>query len=196
MPAPPLEPITLTGTHVVLAPLEADDVDALYAAVGAPVLWALGSTPMRDRHDMAAYVERQLSSEHDLSWKTLDARTGEIIGCTNLHQWSAHDRSGEIGTTRIAVHRQGTGANTEAKYLQLRYAFETLSAHRIGFRTDTRNERSQAALRKIGATFEGVHRRHMVLHDGYVRDSAWFSITDEEWPGVKQRLESLLASGA
>jgi RimJ/RimL family protein N-acetyltransferase len=101
--------------------------------------------------------------------------------------------AGEIGTTRVALDRQGTGVNTEAKYLQLVHCFEALGAHRISFRVDTRNGRSKAAVEKIGGVYEGIARRHMVLHDGYVRDSAWYSITDVDWPDVKARLESLLA---
>lgn len=189
-----LEPVTLTGELVILAPLTFGDIDAVYDAVGDAYLWRLSSSAMHDRGDMAVHVERELTATDNLAWKTVDAQTGVVIGCTNLHRWRPRHRVGEIGTTRVALDRQGTGVNTEAKYLQLRYCFETLDAHRIEFCIDTRNERSQAAVRKIGATFEGIHRRHQVLHDGYVRDTAWYAITDEDWPAVKPRLEELIAA--
>jgi RimJ/RimL family protein N-acetyltransferase len=101
----------------------------------------------------------------------------------------------EIGWTWITPAFQRTAVNTEAKLLQLTYAFETLGAGRVALKTDGRNERSQAAIARLGAVREGTLRRHMRLPDGYVRDTVYFSILADEWPGVKARLEERVRRG-
>ena len=98
----------------------------------------------------------------------------------------------EIGWTWIGTAYQRTGRNREAKLLQLSHAFETLDANRVEFKTHARNVQSRSALRGIGATFEGVHRNHSIMPDGSLRDSAWFSVTKEDWPRVKAHLVGLL----
>ena len=95
----------------------------------------------------------------------------------------------EIGWTWIGSAYQRTGANREAKLLQLTHAFETLGANRVEFKTHVRNERSRAALEGIGATFEGIFRQHTIMPDGSLRDSAWFSVISPEWPAVKAALQ-------
>jgi RimJ/RimL family protein N-acetyltransferase len=101
----------------------------------------------------------------------------------------------EIGGSWLMPSAQGTLANTEAKYLQLVQLFDILGAVRVQFKTDLRNSQSQRALEKLGAIREGVLRRHMVVRDGFVRDSVYYGITDAHWPGVKRRLQERLAAG-
>ena len=117
---------------------------------------------------------------------------GDFVGIVVISIVPEHRRL-EIGWTWIATALQRTGANREAKLLQLRHAFETLGANRVEFKTHARNEPSRTALAGIGARFEGVFRNHMIMPDGSLRDSAYFSVTAEEWPAVKARLEAGLA---
>ena len=99
----------------------------------------------------------------------------------------------EIGATWIEPGQQRTGANTEAKYLMLRYAFEGLGCVRVEFKTDSLNGKSRAALLRIGARYEGTFRNHVITRDGRVRHSVYFSITDEEWPDVRSRLQGFMS---
>jgi RimJ/RimL family protein N-acetyltransferase len=101
----------------------------------------------------------------------------------------------EIGWTWVGRAFQRTGANREAKLLQLSHAFEDLGANRVEFKTDARNEISRAALLGMGATFEGIFRNHMIMPNGPLRDSAWYSVVAEEWPAVKARLVASLERG-
>jgi RimJ/RimL family protein N-acetyltransferase len=107
---------------------------------------------------------------------------------------SRYDRGLEIGSTWLGKPWQRTGINTEAKYLLLRHAFEDLGAVRVQLKTDGRNTQSQRAIERLGAVREGVLRKYQRVWDGFVRDSVMFSITDDEWPAVKGRLEGLLAA--
>jgi RimJ/RimL family protein N-acetyltransferase len=103
----------------------------------------------------------------------------------------AHRRL-EIGSTWVAAPWQRTAINTEAKYLMLGHAFETLGCLRVELKTDALNKRSQAAIERLGAKHEGVFRRHMITESGRVRDTVWYAITDEDWPQVKANLERML----
>jgi RimJ/RimL family protein N-acetyltransferase len=105
---------------------------------------------------------------------------------------SARDGRLEIGSTWLAPRHQRTVANTEAKYLMLRHAFETLGATRVELKTHALNVKSRTAIERLGTQFEGIHRKHMLQPDGSRRDTAWYSILDDEWPAVKTRLESML----
>jgi N-acetyltransferase len=117
---------------------------------------------------------------------------GELVGHTSFLNFRPADRSVEIGNTWLVPAAWGTGANVGAKYLLLRHAFEDESLLRVEFKTDARNERSRAALASLGAAFEGVHRKHMVVRGGERRDSAWYAVTDDDWPLVKRHLEERL----
>lgn len=124
---------------------------------------------------------------------TVDRATGRAIGSSRFLSIVPEHRRLEIGWTWVASAFQRTGANREAKLLQLTHAFETLRANRVEFKTHSRNERSRAALAGIGATFEGIFRSHMIMPDGSLRDSAYFSVIAEEWPAVKAGLQASLA---
>lgn len=125
---------------------------------------------------------------------TVDPASGRPIGSTSFLNIDPANRRLEIGGTWLTPASQRSAANTEAKYLQLRHCFETLGCLRVEFKTDLRNTRSRAALARIGAVEEGTFRRHVVLPDGYLRDSVYFSILDREWPAVRDRLQALLAA--
>ena len=130
-----------------------------------------------------------------VAWATVDRATGRAVGSTRFGDISPEDGRVEIGWTWIAPSHQRTAVNTEAKLLQLRYAFEELGATRVALKTDARNLRSQAAIERLGAVREGVLRRHMRVADGFIRDTVYYSILAEEWPGVRARLTERLARG-
>ncbi len=118
---------------------------------------------------------------------------GRLVGHTSFMSHRPADRSVEIGNTWLHPDAWGTGANTEAKYLLLRHAFEDEGYLRVEFKTDAANERSRPALEKVGATFEGVHRKHMLVRGGERRDSAWYAVIDDDWPEIKAALEQRLS---
>ena len=144
---------------------------------------------------MAAYVEtalREQASGISLPFAQVERASGRVIGSTrygNIER--AHHRL-EIGWTWVARAWQRTAVNTEAKYLLLRHAFETLGCMRVELKTDSLNERSRAAIQRIGAREEGIFRNHMITASGRIRHTVYFSIVDSEWPQVKSRLESRL----
>jgi len=117
----------------------------------------------------------------------------ELVGHTSFLNYRPADRSVEIGNTWLNPSAWGTSANTAAKYLLMRHAFESEGLLRVEFKTDAANERSRPALEKIGATFEGVHRKHMLVRGDERRDSAWYAVIDDDWLAVKAKLEGVLA---
>jgi RimJ/RimL family protein N-acetyltransferase len=130
-----------------------------------------------------------------VAWATVERATRQAVGSTRFGDIAPEHGRVEIGWTWIAPSRQRTAVNTEAKLLQLTYAFETLGAGRVALKTDARNSRSQRAIERLGAVREGVLRRHIRLPDGYMRDTVYYSILGDEWPAVKARLEERLARG-
>ena len=122
------------------------------------------------------------------------SESGRAVGSTRFLALRPEHRSLEIGWTWLAPSAWGTGANTEAKLLQLEHAFEALGCRRVEFKTDALNERARAALAGLPARFEGIHRKHMLVRDGESRDSAWYSIVDDEWPSVGGGLSDRLGT--
>ncbi len=120
-------------------------------------------------------------------------RDGEVVGSTRFLALRPAHGSVEIGWTWLDPSAWGTGVNVEAKYLQMRHAFDVWGCRRVEWKTDAQNERSCRALEALGATFEGVHRKHMLVRGGENRDSAWYSVTDDEWPTVRAHLDARLA---
>jgi N-acetyltransferase len=118
--------------------------------------------------------------------------SGRIAGATRYLNIMPHDRGLEIGGTWYGVDSQRTAVNTECKYLLLTHAFESLGCIRVQLKTDSRNERSQKAIERIGAKKEGILRNHMILPDGVIRHSVYYSILESEWGDVKKRLEGML----
>ncbi len=135
----------------------------------------------------------ETAAERDCSFVIFDKATGQIAGSSSyLAIVPAHKRL-EIGSTWYAKPFQGGHTNPAAKRLLLGYALDTLQWNRVEFKIDARNARSWAAMKKLGAVEEGIHRAHMILPDGHIRDSVWFSVTQADWPKVKAGLDSRLA---
>lgn len=191
-----LSPVTLQGAAVRLEPLTLVHVGPL-AEVGLdPSLWALAQHVIRTRAEMQAYVEEALAEQQGgtaLPFATVEQASGQVVGSTRFANASHEHRRVEIGWTWIAPAWQRSAVNTEAKFLMLRHAFERMEARRVEFKTSTLNERSRRAMRRLGATEEGVLRQHMIRPDGTSRDSVYFSVLDDEWPAVKSRLVGMMA---
>jgi N-acetyltransferase len=191
-----LTPVTLEGTRVRLEPLAQSHQPAL-AEIGLDEdIWRwVTSAPVRTPEDMTAYIALALA-ERDagraLPFATVDRATGRAIGSTRYAAIEPLHRRLEIGWTWLGRAWQRTAANTEAKYLMLRHAFETLGCVRVELKTDALNERSRAAIRRIGAREEGILRQHMITTSGRLRDTVYFSVLDSEWAQVKSELERRL----
>jgi len=188
-------PVTLEGRHVRLEPLsQAHQADL--AAVGlAEDLWRWIPTPVRTPEDMSAYIAIALEEQARgvaLPFALIEKADGKVIGSTRYANIDRTHHRVEIGWTWVAPAWQRTAVNTEAKYLLLRYAFETLGCIRVELKTDSLNERSRAAILRIGAREEGTFRNHMITGSGRIRHSVYFSILDSEWPAVKSRLQTKL----
>jgi N-acetyltransferase len=197
--APWVTPVTLAGSRVRLEPLGLAHLPGLVTAGADPATWTWMHAPLADEPSMRAWVEDALRARDagaEVPFATVDAATGQILGSTRFMAIAPAHRRLEIGWTWLAPAAHGTGANGEAKYLLLEHAFGALGAMRVEFKTDALNVRSRAALAGIGATFEGVFRRHQLTASGRVRDSAWYAITDEDWPAVRERLLARLAAHA
>ncbi|MCU0485210.1 MAG: GNAT family N-acetyltransferase [Anaerolineales bacterium] len=192
-----IKPITLVGRTVRLVPLSEAHVPGL-ARVGLDdSIWRLMRYgEMRTEADIHRFVTRLLQKQAagtDLPFAVVLIASGEPIGCTRYMDIDQDDRSVEIGGTWYGTAYQGSGVNTECKYLLLSYAFENLGCIRVHFKTDLRNVRSQRAIEKLGAVREGLVRNHVILPDGYIRSSVIYSILAEEWPAVKANLEQQIA---
>ena len=194
-----MTPVTLEGAHVRLEPLTRAHLDAL-AEVGLdPDLWIWTASTVRTRDDLAAYVETALAGQADgtaLPFATVDRASGRVVGSTRFGNYVAAHRRVEIGWTWIARPWQRTAVNTEAKLLMMAHAFDTLGLTRVEWKTDALNARSRAAILRLGAIEEGTLRSHMVVRDGRLRDTVYFSVTADEWPAVRDRLTARLAQGA
>lgn len=190
-PTPWVRPVILTGGRVRLEPLALHHLDDLVAVGLDPAIWALTIARPADRAGIEAWLRSALASATagvDVPFATIDLPTGRAIGSTRFMSIVPDHRRLEIGWTWVGTAFQRTGANREAKLLQLSHAFEGLGANRVEFKTDARNEKSRAALLGIGTTFEGIFRSHMIMPTGPLRDSAYYSVIAGEWPAVKAAL--------
>jgi N-acetyltransferase len=190
--------VTLDGETVRLVPLSVDHVASLVEAGHAPEIWThLLAGDVREPERMHAFIdellERQVAGT-DLPFTVLDARTGTPIGMTRYLHIQRPDRVVEVGGTWYERSRWRTAVNTESKLLMLKHAFEDEGCHRVELRTDLRNERSQRAIERLGATREGILREHLVRPDGSFRSSVCFGILVNEWPAIRLRLEAALAA--
>jgi N-acetyltransferase len=192
----PVQPVTLEGAHVRLEPLTLSHLDALCAVGLDEELWRWTTAQVRSRDEMRQYIEAALEAQRQgsaLPFATVERASGRVVGSTRYGNIELRDRRLEIGWTWIGRPWQRTAVNTEAKYLMLRHAFETLGCIRVELKTDALNERSRRAILRIGAREEGVLRKHMITASGRVRDTVYFSVIDSEWPQVKAALEEKLA---
>lgn len=189
----------LEGRIVVLEPLEAGHEEGLFAAAQHPEIWTWLAPVGESREFFSAWFVASLAESEagrEGVFATVDRASGEPIGSTRyLNVREAH-RGVEIGWTWLAPPMWRTGANVEAKLLMLEHAFQTLGCMRVEFKTDARNERSRAALAALPARYEGSLRKHMLMPGIGVRDSAYYSIIDEEWPEVRANLERRLAAAS
>ncbi|MEV0729092.1 bifunctional pyridoxamine 5'-phosphate oxidase family protein/GNAT family N-acetyltransferase [Polymorphospora sp. NPDC050346] len=194
--SPWLTPAVLRGAHVVLEPLDHSHVDGLLAAGADPEVWRhLGNRQPTDRAGMAAIVTDALRAHERgdrVPWVQRCARTGEIAGTTSYYEVDEVNRSVAIGHTWLGRDHWRTGVNTEAKLLLLGRAFDVLGTRRVVWHTDLRNERSQAAIGRLGARREGVLRNHRRRPDGTWRDTVQFAMIDDEWPNAQVRLRESL----
>jgi RimJ/RimL family protein N-acetyltransferase len=192
-----VEPATLVGDHVVIQPLEPSHAEGLFEIGSDPSIWRwLPESHFTCPEDACSYIKRALdlkATGEEFPFVVIDRASGKIAGTTRYLEISEKNQGIEVGWTWYGSEFQRTAVNTETKFLLLGYAFEALGAIRVQLKTDSRNLRSQTAIQRIGASFEGTLRNHRILpKDGYLRDTVYFSIIDTEWPHVKSKLCELL----
>jgi RimJ/RimL family protein N-acetyltransferase len=189
--------LTLEGTNVRLEPLASRHLEDLEAAADEdPRTFAYMPTdpPTTGWSRWLEEALRQVRAGVCVAWATVAISNNRAVGSTRFVDIAPeHDRL-EIGWTWLGLSSRRTPVNTEAKFLQLRYAFDELGARRVALKTDAQNEESQRAIARLGAVREGVLRHHMRRHDGYLRDTVYFSILSEEWPTVRDQLIGKLRS--
>jgi uncharacterized protein len=192
-------PVPLHGQHVRLEPLSPAHVDGLFEALADDEVWRfLPSARPRDTAEMAEHVTAALREQwlgERMAWAQVEPATGTVIGMTSYHDIDPERRALGIGHTLIGRRWWRTGVNTEAKLLLLEHAFDVLGAERVFWYTDIRNDRSQRAIARLGASRDGVIRRHRLRPDGTWRDTVLFAMTVDEWPAAAKRLRERLAAG-
>ena len=197
--------VVLAGEIVRLEPLARRHEAGLFEAARDERIWRWmpfpdgegGYYPAASRDSFRRWLDDALARSEagtEGAFATLDARTGEPIGSTRYLALRPEHRGLEIGWTWLAPARWRTGANVEAKLLMLGHAFGPLGCMRVELKTDRRNETSRNAMAALPARFEGVFRKHMLRPDGGVRDSAYYSIVDDEWPEVRENLRRRLGA--
>lgn len=191
-----IQPITLIGGHVRLEPMTEAHVPGLTEiGVGRDFWHFMVYGDMKaeaDMHNWVLDILGRAKKGTDLPFAAIHLATGRVAGATRYLNIMPNDRGLEIGGTWYGLDFQRTAVNTECKYLLMRHAFETLGCIRVQLKTDSRNQRSQQAIERIGAKKEGVLRNHMILPDGHIRHSVFYSVLDSEWPEVKTRLEEMM----
>ena len=195
-PTPLQEIPILEGPRVRLEPLTHAHLPALEKVAYDERIWRYMLTRVTNRVELEVWLEAALTARATghLPWVTILKPENRVVGSTRFLDLDLRHRTVEIGHTWLSPAVQGAGVNPEAKLLQLTYAFETLRLRRVAFKTHHENLQSQAAIKKLGAQYEGTFRNHNITPDGTIRHSMWFSITREEWPQVRSRLEERLAN--
>jgi RimJ/RimL family protein N-acetyltransferase len=190
-------PIHLSGEYVRLEPLaEVHIAGLVQVGLDAEIWEHMPYGDIRTAAQLEAWVLGVLALAEqgsDIPFVVVHKASGRVAGATRYMDVRTAHRGLEIGGTWYGADYRRTAVNTECKYLLLRQAFEVMNCIRVQFKTDSRNERSQRAIERIGAVREGVLRNHMILPDGTVRHSVYYSIVDSEWPAVKGHLETMLA---
>lgn len=193
-----IEAVDLQGRHVRLEPLCERHCAQLAEASQADELWRWMPMKLQSEEAVRGWVaigDGWLAAGSGLLFATIDSESNRVTGSTGFLNASPGDRRVEIGATWVEPSFQRTATNTEAKLLMMQHAFETWGCGRVEFKTDAQNQKSRAALERIGAREEGVLRAHMVMPDGRVRDSVYFSVLASEWPAVRAALEQRLGEG-
>jgi RimJ/RimL family protein N-acetyltransferase len=188
----------LEGRLVVLEPVEPRHEEPLWEAAQDPEIWRLTSLDVGAGRDAFDEWWRQLreafGAGHEVPFATVDRASGRVVGSTRFLTLRPEDAGVEIGHTWLRSELWQTGANVEAKLLMLEHAFDRCGCMRVEFKTDERNERSRRAMEALPAQFEGIFRKHVFVRGGEVRNSAYYSIVDDEWPAVRANLERRLAA--
>jgi RimJ/RimL family protein N-acetyltransferase len=190
-----MEPV-ISGRDIVLEPLQPAHESALLDAAADGALWNLTFTVVPDAHTMARYIEHAIAGRVAgtvMPFAIVRRADNRVVGSTRFWKIDRSNRKLEIGHTWLSASVQRTGANTEAKYLLLRHAFDVMNCVRVQFTTDELNEKSRAAILRIGAKQEGIVRHERIMPDGRKRNSVRFSIIDAEWPEVRAALEQKMA---
>lgn len=187
--------ITLTGTTVELQPLQRDHAAALLEAAADGQLWNLNVTNVPGPDTIAPYIDTALAGRDSgsvMPFTIVRRDTGQVVGSTRFWKVDRVNRKLEIGHTWLAQSTQKTAINTEAKLLLLTHAFEVMDCVRVQFTTDELNQKSRAAILRLGAVQEGIVRHERIMPDGRKRNSVRFSIIDSEWAQVKAALQAKL----
>ena len=187
--------ITLTGTTVELLPLQREHKAALLDAAADGELWNLKVTNVPGPGTVDKYIDTALAGRDAgsvIPFTLVRREDGQVVGSTRFWKVDRVNRKLEIGHTWLALSTQKSAINTEAKLLLLTYAFEVLDCVRVQFTTDELNEKSRAAILRLGAVQEGIVRHERIMPDGRKRNSVRFSIIDSEWPQVKANLQAKL----
>ncbi len=190
-----VKPVTLQGGIVRLEPLSLDHLDDLARVAFEGDLWRWTMVQPSNTDELRAWLEAALAGAAagtEMPFATVDRSSGRAVGSSRFMSIVPEHKRLEVGWTWIALAHQRSGANREAKLLQMTHAFETLGANRLEFKTDSLNEKANPGLLGIGATFEGTFRNHMVMPGGRLRHSNYYSVVREEWPAVKAQLQAKL----
>jgi RimJ/RimL family protein N-acetyltransferase len=188
-----IEKITLEGLRVRLEPLEQRHLQGLQKAIEDGKLWEIPVTFVPHPDKLEGFLdaaESAFQAGTELAFATVDAPSGKVLGSTRFRCIETGHRRVEIGFTFLAASSQRTHVNTEAKYLMLCHAFEKWGCNRVELLTDQRNTKSRLAIQRIGAQEEGVLRSHMVMRDGYIRNSVMYSFISAQWPEAKEALHA------
>jgi RimJ/RimL family protein N-acetyltransferase len=186
-----VKPVTLEGGLVRLEPLSLAHLDDLATVAFEGDLWRWTMMQPTNTDELRAWIEAAMASAAtgtEMPFATIDRASGRAVGSSRFMSIVPEHRRLEIGWTWVGLAHQRTGANREAKLLQMTHAFETLGANRVEFKTDSLNEKANPGLLGIGATFEGTFRNHMVMPGGRLRHSNYYSVTREDWPAAKAAL--------
>ena len=186
-----IEPVTLTGSKIILEPLSLEHLDGLSSAVKDGELWKLWFTSIPTPEKTEEYIKTALEMRENagaMPFIVHDRESNKIIGCTRYFNVDEVNQRLEIGYTWYSESYQRTAVNTECKYLLLSHAFEKLDAIAVEFRTHWHNHKSRAAIARLGAKQDGVLRNHQRTADGSYRDTVVFSIINLEWPAARQSL--------
>ncbi|TET97472.1 MAG: N-acetyltransferase [Anaerolineales bacterium] len=191
-----IQPVILTGSIVRLEPLSEVHVPDLAVVGQDKTIWQFlpyGNINTEAKmYELVKMLLARAAQGTDLPFAVVLLESNQPIGCSRYLDIREDHRALEIGGTWYGRAYQRSGVNTECKYLLLKHAFETLGCIRVQFKTDVRNQRSQTSLERIGAVKEGVLRKQMIVEDGHIRDSIYYSIIDSEWPSVKAKLDEKL----
>ncbi|NMC12376.1 MAG: GNAT family N-acetyltransferase [Chloroflexi bacterium] len=190
------DPLILTGKYIRLEPLNENHIPDLCLVGLDERIWRYMRYGMvLTKEQMQTWVSNILEKAakgNEIPFAVIHLESGRAIGATRFLTIQPDQRNLEIGGTWIGIDYQRTAVNTECKYLMLKHAFEVMGIIRVQIKTDLRNIASQRAIERLGAVKEGILRKHMILPDGYIRDSVIYSILDDEWPAVKAGLEQKL----